>query len=107
MKTKYSFVFDTNAIISAFLLPDSVSKKAFNKGFPEGLLLASVETFDEFSDVILRSRLDKYAPEIDRRQFMRTPKMQLVLKNPTVRILDCRDPQDNKFFELAESANAN
>lgn len=49
------FVFDTNSLISAHLLPSSTVRKAF-----DGILVHSKETFSEFLEVFTRPKFDKY-----------------------------------------------
>jgi len=41
------FVFDTNSLISALLLPFSVARKAFDIALEKGILVHSRETFGE------------------------------------------------------------
>lgn len=54
------FVFDTNSLISASLLADSVNRKAILKVIQLGKIALSNETFDEFIEVLFRKKFDKY-----------------------------------------------
>lgn len=49
--SELAFVFDTNVLISALLLKNSVSRLAFDKAILDGRLLISLETIDELNDV--------------------------------------------------------
>jgi predicted nucleic acid-binding protein len=60
------YVFDTNSLISAHLLPLSVARKAFNKALHNGILVHSKETFSEFVEVFTRQKFDKYISLEDR-----------------------------------------
>ena len=48
------FVFDCNAVISAHLLPQSVSRIAYEKALEKGILIRSPDTYAEFSSRFLR-----------------------------------------------------
>ena len=106
MKNNNIFIFDTNAIISSFLLPRSTSRRAFDKAFECGTFAASEESFDELCNVIIRNKFDKYASINDREDFIAIHKKSLLFVAPTEIIAACRDPKDNKFLELAVAANA-
>ena len=100
------FVFDTNALISALLLKNSVSRLAFDKVVANGRLLISLETIDELNDVLKRSKFDKYVTEKERRQFVATLVRDAELVTITQEIAICRDPKDDKILELAISGEA-
>jgi putative PIN family toxin of toxin-antitoxin system len=100
------FVIDTNTLISANLLPGSVSRKAYDKARKVGIAVYSKATFDEFSGTLNRSKFDKYIT-IERRlseinAYERTGQLIRVLTKVSV----CRDPKDNKFLELAIETGA-
>jgi predicted nucleic acid-binding protein len=61
MREKY-FVFDTNTLISAFLLSNSTSREALNHATALGHLIASEATYTEFSEVLFRKKFDRYFP---------------------------------------------
>ncbi|MCG2460088.1 putative toxin-antitoxin system toxin component, PIN family [Flavobacteriaceae bacterium F89] len=99
------FVFDTNSLISAAILPDSVSGRAFFSAVEKGLLLISEETLEELKSVISRKKFDKYLPKrSDRSVFIDSLWAASLKVAPNISITDCRDPKDNKFLELAVSA---
>lgn len=100
------FVVDTNTLISANLLPGSVSRKAYDKVREIGIAVYSNATLTEFSATLIRSKFDKYL-SIEKRvaelnAFERTG--QLIAVSTKIDI--CRDPKDNKFLELAIEAGA-
>ena len=54
------FVFDTNALISAFLVKHSTSDQAFRKATSTGVLAISDISLSEFLEVLWRPKFDKY-----------------------------------------------
>jgi len=54
------FVFDANSLISANLLPHSVSRRAYDKARQIGIPVYSDVTFAEFSETFVRPKFDKY-----------------------------------------------
>jgi len=104
--TNNRFVLDTNAIVSALLLPRSVPRRAFDKAFDRGLVLASVATLDKLDAVLRRKKFDRYVVEEKRFQFLAAFIRDSTLVDVTEVVTDCRDAKDNKFLELAVSGNA-
>ena len=100
------FVIDTNNLISAFLFEYSTPKLAYDKVNRIGKLSASVETLDEFSDVFIRAKFDRYISFDKRLKVINEFSEIAVLHKITETITDCRDSKDNKFLELAVAANA-
>ena len=104
--TELRTVWDTNAVISAMLLPFSVSRKAFDAALEQGRSLLSAVVIQEIDEVLRWPRFDKYLSEEDRVEFLTTLILQSELVNVTDSVSICRDPQDNKFLELAISGRA-
>ncbi|MFZ1799467.1 MAG: putative toxin-antitoxin system toxin component, PIN family [Chitinophagaceae bacterium] len=105
MKNKI-FVFDTNVLISAFLFKFSNPRIALEIAFANGKLTASLETYNEFKEVFLRSKFDKYISIEERLLSIEDFQQRIHLTELSETITTCRDPKDNKFLELAISANA-
>ena len=72
MPTDLRFVFDTNVIVSALLLKQSVTRQAFDRAQEQGQLLHSLSTLEELNDVLRRDKFDKYVLEEERIQFLST-----------------------------------
>jgi len=106
MPAKPIYVLDANIIVSAVLLPRSLTRKVFDKALAEGELVISEAVVNELDDALRRPRLDKYIHEEERIQFL----MILLRESRLVRVSrvveDCRDPKDNKYLELALDAGA-
>lgn len=101
-----TFVFDTNALISAHLLEKSENRKAYTKTLDTGILVYSSATFDEFAKTFIRSKFEKYLPLDKRMAVIGEFQARAALIDVGISIKECRDPKDNKFLELAVSANA-
>lgn len=99
-------VFDTNALISAAILPKSVSRRALLHAIERFQLVHSEATWWEFSEVITRKKFDRYLSDQDRCDFMVLMARVSQFLNPSVSITDCLDPKDNKFLELAVASDA-
>ncbi len=100
-------VFDTNSFVSAFILPNSISRKAFENAIISSKIYTSKICFDEFIEVFLRTKFEKYLSLEKRKDTIGWLENFLVFIEVKESITDCRDPKDNKFLELAVAANAN
>ena len=101
-----TFVFDINSLISAYILAGSKNRLAYNKAFDAGMLVYSIATFDEFAEVFARSKFEKCLTPEQRFAAIKEFRTKAFLINADVSISECRDPEDNKFLELAVAANA-
>lgn len=106
MPTKRRFVCDTNVIVSALLLPNSVAAQAVRKLRSQGILLLSIPISDEWDEVLHRNKFDRYATPEERLQLLKTIIQDAVFVDIVITVNDCRDPRDNKFLELALSGEA-
>lgn len=100
------FVIDTNNLVSAFLFEYSTPTLAYNKAKKLGKISGSIETFDELSEVLVRSKFDKYVSLEKRLKLINDFKELLIFFTVSEKITDCRDTKDNKFLELAVASNA-
>lgn len=106
MPSDLRFVFDTNTLVSAVLLKQSIVRRAFDRGWEQGDLLISQATMEELNEVLRRKGFDKYLLEEDRIEFVTALVREAVLVEVDVQVKECRDPKDNKFLELAVSSGA-
>ena len=100
------FVFDTNVLINAVLSPTSLSNKAYRIAYQEGIVVYSRATLAELEEKLQLSRFDKYVHITRRMVFYDDYEMTAFPITITESIVACRDPKDDKFLELAKSANA-
>lgn len=99
-------VFDTNVLVSALLLADSVPRQAFDRGRKQGRILISWATLAELHEVLGRHQFRKYVDEEDVRRFLAALTREADWVEITAHIAACRDPKDNKFLEVASSGRA-
>ncbi len=100
------FVIDTNTLVSAFIFRYSNPRKAFEMAIKKGKVCSSLKTYNEFSEVLLRPKFDKYISSKEKLLALNQFKELSIFHKISETITDCRDPKDNKFLELAVSANA-
>src|SRR5688500_8720766 len=101
MTIEWRVVIDTNVTVSAVLLPRSIPRKAFDEALAECRALLSAATMFELEEVLSRSKFQRYVTESNRLQFLAAyvRRAEMVVVEET--IVECHDPKDNKFLELA------
>jgi len=70
MTSELRFVLDTNVIVSALLLRNSISRRAFDKAVGHGRILLSLPVLEELNLVLARERFTRYVLPDERRQFL-------------------------------------
>lgn len=100
------FVFDTNVLISAVLLPNSKPRQALDLALKQGKLLISFAVLAELCEVLSRKQFRRHIDEEDVRTFVAVLTREAEWIDVDVRIAACRDPKDDKFLELAVSGGA-
>ena len=107
MKAKPRVVFDTNALISALILPNSVTAKALYFAVEHLEIIVSKVTWQEFEQKIKKTSLERYFPSTQDRDAA-VEMINRIVTHVTVRsvVTDCRDPNDNPFLELAPDGKA-
>ena len=106
MRSSRRYVFDTNTLVSAALFRGSTPGEAFEHALGTGVVLLSKATLEEIDEVIAREKFDDYLTPEERGAFIEALVDRSRFSNPTEEIQACRDPDDNKFLELAVSENA-
>jgi uncharacterized protein len=99
-------VLDANVIVSSVLSAQGKARQAFDLAISTGIVLMSDDTFAELSEVLLRSKFDKYSNRAKRETFLDELLGLVEFVEITVQIDECRDPKDNKYLELAMSGKA-
>ena len=100
------FVFDTNVLISALLLPDSKPRQALDLALQKGKILLSFTVLAELYEVLSRKHFRRYIDEDDIQMFVAVLTRETEWVDVNEQITACRDPKDNKFLELAVSGRA-
>lgn len=99
-------VVDTNLAISAAILRNSVSHKAFSLALKNFQLVSSESTLAELIGVIYRPKFNKYLTDEARLEFLSLIAQASEIVSVTSVITDCVDPKDNQFLALAVDAGA-
>ena len=100
------FVFDTNTIVSAFLFENGKPGRALDLAEEQGRLFLSVETAGELSEVLERERFDDYVDRKTRHELLLALLEEAELAEVTAQVQKSRDPDDDKFLELAVEIEA-
>ena len=103
MKSRRRIVFDTNALISAAILQNSISNHALTLAAAQFEIVVSEATWGEFESRIERPKLFRYFGNLEAQREEVVKTIGRVVKHVVVQtvITDCRDPDDNKFLALA------
>ena len=107
MQTRVRVVFDTNALISALIVPSSVPAKALDLAVEHFEIIVSKATWQEFELKIKKTSLERYFRNTHDRDAA-VHAINRVVTHVAVRsvVTDCRDPKDNPFLELALDGKA-
>ncbi len=106
MRVRERIVADTNCLISRLLLLKSTPGHAVRRAVDQGILLVSEATMNELADVLARPKFDRYISLEDRQQFLRLVGRIAEFVPSVYAIRECRDPQDDKFLEVALNGKA-
>jgi putative PIN family toxin of toxin-antitoxin system len=99
-------VIDTNVLVSGILLPESIPGRLFDHAELDGSLLFSQATFSELREVLWRPKFDRYLDAVRRDRFIGRCLDAAALVD-TIRVIRaCRDPDDDKFLEVAVNGKA-
>lgn len=100
-------VVDTNVLISAGISPAGTARIALDWILAHGRLLWPEHTLEEFrSRFIQRGKFDRYASVERRVAFVADVIAHGERIGPTTRLAVCRDPDDDRFLELAVDGRA-
>ena len=103
---KKRMVVDTSVLVSAAILPKSVSGKAFELSLRNFELLASSSTERELTEVLSRPKFDRYFQSETRLEFLALYAEATTKVIVTTVVTDCIDSKDNQFLELAVDGRA-
>lgn len=104
--TSKPVVIDTNVLISAALSPNGTPAKVVRYFVAHGKLVFSEETYDEFHSRLWRPKFDRYISREMRKSLLLDFSNIADWVEPAVKINFSRDKDDNKFLEVAITADA-
>ena len=99
-------VIDTNVLISAGLLPNSVSAHALTLAFERFVMAQNQATWHELQDRIVRKKFDRYFGVMGRLDLLARLAQNTTFFEPVAVATDSRDATDNKFLGLSLDAQA-
>lgn len=97
---------DTNVLVSAFLMPQSIPRQALLRARTVGTILLSAAAVAELTEVLVRGKLRRYSDQEDVRDFLSELAAGSEWVYPNRKVVACRDPEDDKFLSLAVSGRA-
>lgn len=100
------FVFDINALVSAFLIEESVPRQALRRALNQGVALVSVPLLTALDAVLRRPRFDRYLTLHEREELVAAFVASSQMVEIKERIRVCRDPDDDAILELAVNGKA-
>ena len=100
------FVFDINALVSAFLIDGSVPSQALRSALDRGVVLISAPLVTTLAGVLGRPRFDRYLTLHEREELMAAFVASARMVEIAERIRACRDPDDDAILEVAVNGNA-
>lgn len=101
-------VVDTNVVVSALLNPDArINRVLAYLAKGKYLFLYSQDTLDEMLDVLSRHRIGRgMVKDLDVKEFVALVRFRGEEITPVTSIHVCRDPDDDKFLEIAVDGKA-
>jgi uncharacterized protein len=100
-------IFDTNVLLNVAFSSRSVAANAFQKALMLGDVVYSPETLTEFTEVLNRSKFDKFISNEKRNRFLKDfVEAAMLVTAPRFDSPICGDPKDEMFLELAVATNA-
>ena len=100
------FVFDINALISAFLIEESVPSQAVRAALNQGVVLVSAPLLTTLAGVLQRPKFDRYLTLDEREELVAAFVASSHMIEIAERIRTCRDPDDDAILEVAVNGNA-
>jgi putative PIN family toxin of toxin-antitoxin system len=106
MMLERRFVLDTNVTVSAVPFANRTPRRALDLAQDLGVILASDETFEELSVVLLRDKFDRYITQSKRLRFLDDFVKTIQFVEPVVGVKQSRGPGDDKYLTIAVNGSA-
>ncbi len=100
-------MFDHNAVVSAFLKPDSAPAWLLDEVLRSHIAVTTNEILVELAEVSSRSKFNRYLSADERHSFVLNYADRCQILEVSDVIAECRDPDDDKFLALAFVSEAN
>lgn len=99
-------VIDTNVLISALLSSSGTPNRAVHIVLRNGQLLSSDSAFEELEESLNRPKFEPYLRAEDRDDYLALIRGSAQFVDVSTSLSVCRDPDDDKFLEIAVSGGA-
>jgi len=92
--------------VSAIISASSVPAEAIAKALQTATVLASLETWEEVEEVLMREKFDRYRAAPFRRAYLDSLQDSVHFVSVHTKLTICRDIKDDKLLALALDGNA-
>src|SRR5580704_5857128 len=99
-------VVDTNVFASAIIFPRSVPRQIVDHALDHDVVIFSEATMTELAEVLSRSKFDSFVSRAERELFLAQIESAAEFVPIIQLVRACRDPNDDKFLELALNGRA-
>ncbi|MGA9865219.1 MAG: putative toxin-antitoxin system toxin component, PIN family [Acetobacteraceae bacterium] len=99
-------VFDASTLVGAALKEDSIPERALLRAEETDVFALSSAVEAEIATVLSRPKFARSISLARRELVLRLVREAAVWFAPTIRVTDCRDPNDDKYLELALASGA-
>lgn len=106
LHTKPNVVIDASSLVGALLKPDSTRQRAFDLARSRYNICFSSQVADEIIEVLRRPKFHRATSPERLAAFVSAVFDNALRFEPTLRVSDCTDPNDNMYLELALAADA-
>jgi putative PIN family toxin of toxin-antitoxin system len=103
---RYPFVLDVNALVSAFLFPESSPGRVLDFVLERHKLLMSLAVAAELAEVLTRPKFDRYLSQQRREELLIGTISASEFIEPAIAIATCRDATENRILELSIAGRA-
>ncbi len=106
MRISRRLVVDTNVIASAVIFPRSAPRQVVDHALDQDVLLLSEATMSELTEVLSRSKFDRYVSRRERELFLAQIGTAAEFVPMVCLVRECRYPKDDKFLEVGLNGRA-
>ncbi|MFI5000656.1 MAG: putative toxin-antitoxin system toxin component, PIN family [Reyranellales bacterium] len=99
-------VFDASTVVGAVLKADSLPEHALLRADEIDVIALSAAVDAEIAQVLARPKFAQAVSRERRERFLEVLRAEAIWFEPSVRVLDCRDPKDDMYLELALASGA-
>ncbi len=99
-------IFDASSIVGAALKADTTPMRALLAARARDTLALSSAVYEEIREVLGRTKFADALPPERQQDILQLLSAAAIWAEPAIVVIDCPDPDDNKYLELAVSVGA-